>query len=589
MDMSAEAVTVSTTQLHNALSLAYERYGRMVFNVCLRTLGNSDAAEDATQAVFLLLVKKSPLLRLDERLGGWLMRTAELVARKGRQAEFRRARRDREAVVIQRSAANERDDAELWRTVRPKLDAAIASLPEKYRLPIVMAYLAGQPQAEVARTLGLNEGTLRWRLSYAVERLREKLGGEKRYSVAALGLLLRQFASESTPSDKLLPSILSVAHKLSIAGRQAALSTSVKTYMDGGTQAMFWINAKWIISTAAGIALLMATALWASEPPSVRPAIGATATPPASTSGSGADTDAQAARTTIEAFCGGLEHDDAASINRQFTKEGLARTASFLSLWASATTPGTKRGFRLLRIRNVEGKDKKFRAYIDLDPAKAETEAEKETVKAISAESDYVLALTLVKEGAAWKIDALDGPPQDPHDIAEISKFSPVRACEKYAAAQELYHRKDHTGNGVLKYATTVAMLHTATEASSGLGQQTGLLDAAFALAEVGGAVNAIPLHGYCFKILKGQGAAVRASFLEPKLDGKHSYLDQNGNMTAGYALVAFPATYDSQAQLTYMVSCHGVIYRKDLGADTRTIAESMTEFNPDETWTVEK
>jgi hypothetical protein len=60
-----------------------------------------------------------------------------------------------------------------------------------------------------------------------------------------------------------------------------------------------------------------------------------------------------------------------------------------------------------------------------------------------------------------------------------------------------------------------------------------------------------------------------------------------NGNMIAGFALVAFPAEYGNTGIMTFLVSHHGKVYQKDLGPRTAAIVRAMREFNPDKTWTV--
>jgi len=79
----------------------------------------------------------------------------------------------------------------LWRELRPKVDGAIAAVPDKYRTPLTLVYLAGRPQREVAAALRLNEGTLRWRLSHALGRMCERLGASRllrRRPAAATGI-----------------------------------------------------------------------------------------------------------------------------------------------------------------------------------------------------------------------------------------------------------------------------------------------------------------------------------------------------------------------------------------------------------------
>jgi hypothetical protein len=84
-----------------------------------------------------------------------------------------------------------------------------------------------------------------------------------------------------------------------------------------------------------------------------------------------------------------------------------------------------------------------------------------------------------------------------------------------------------------------------------------------------------VPFRGYYFHILARQG--------KNALGGEKSYL-VDGKMT-GFAFVAFPAVYRSSGVKTFLVSEDGVIYEKDLGKKTETIAISMHEFNPDSSW----
>jgi hypothetical protein len=84
------------------------------------------------------------------------------------------------------------------------------------------------------------------------------------------------------------------------------------------------------------------------------------------------------------------------------------------------------------------------------------------------------------------------------------------------------------------------------------------------------------PYRGYFFHVLTKQGAAAPG--------GAYDYVI-NGNMIAGFALVAFPAEYGKSGIMTFVVSHQGKVYEKDLGAGTRTAAEAMKVYNPDGTW----
>lgn len=85
--------------------------------------------------------------------------------------------------------------------------------------------------------------------------------------------------------------------------------------------------------------------------------------------------------------------------------------------------------------------------------------------------------------------------------------------------------------------------------------------------------------HGYYFRLLESQGPNAPG--------GAHDYL-VNNNMTDGFAVVAWPAEYGNSGVMTFLVSHHGVVYDRNLGRRTQTIAGSMTVFDPDDRWSIE-
>jgi Protein of unknown function (DUF2950) len=84
------------------------------------------------------------------------------------------------------------------------------------------------------------------------------------------------------------------------------------------------------------------------------------------------------------------------------------------------------------------------------------------------------------------------------------------------------------------------------------------------------------PFHGYYYRILTKQGPAVRGGARNYVVDGK---------LAGGFAFVAYPAEYRNSGVMTFVVNQSGVIYEKDLGAQTPEIASAMQEYNPDGTW----
>lgn len=87
---------------------------------------------------------------------------------------------------------------------------------------------------------------------------------------------------------------------------------------------------------------------------------------------------------------------------------------------------------------------------------------------------------------------------------------------------------------------------------------------------------KASPYHGYYYRMLTKQGAAAKG--------GARDYM-VNGQLTKGFAFVAYPSEYRNSGVVTFIVNQDGMVYEKDLGQDTEKVASSMTEYNPDNTW----
>jgi Protein of unknown function (DUF2950) len=82
--------------------------------------------------------------------------------------------------------------------------------------------------------------------------------------------------------------------------------------------------------------------------------------------------------------------------------------------------------------------------------------------------------------------------------------------------------------------------------------------------------------HGYYFRILTEQG---------PHAQGNARKYIVKGNMTGGFAFVAYPAEYRVSGVMTFIINQDGSILEKDLGPPTIEEAKAMTAFDPDETW----
>ena len=206
------------------------RYGPIVWGVCRRGLTNPADEEDAFQATFLVLVRRVHDVVHHPALGPWLHRVALHTVRNGRRLNRRRTARvgplttdvftpDRTPIV----------DARL------DVDTALARLPERLRVPVVLCHLQGLTRSEAAARLGCPEGTLSANLAEALRRLRQRLSQPDVPSVLAIAgaaMVPTGLASASTRAAI----IYSTSTKLA-----AGVSPTVVILTEGVLR-MFWLK-----------------------------------------------------------------------------------------------------------------------------------------------------------------------------------------------------------------------------------------------------------------------------------------------------------------------------------------------------------
>ena len=230
------------------------RHGPMVLAVCRRVLADAPEADDAFQAVFLVLARRAGAVGRPDRLGGWLHGVAVRCARRARSAAAgRRAKEHPMSDVAAPAAADP-----LWADARPVLDEEIGRLPEKLRAALVLCELEGLGRAEAADRLGVPEGTLSSRLARAKEALRSRLTRRGLApTLVGVGLILSQAgAAAAVP-----PALFDAA--VGLAGVPAAGAGGVSAAAAGLAQkeltAMF--VKKLVLAAAVGVGVLGAAGL----------------------------------------------------------------------------------------------------------------------------------------------------------------------------------------------------------------------------------------------------------------------------------------------------------------------------------------
>jgi hypothetical protein len=224
------------------------------------------------------------------------------------------------------------------------------------------------------------------------------------------------------------------------------------------------------------------------------------------------------------------------------------------------------------------GREKFLKAYEQMNTLQQES-AEKMTL--CVGKDNWPMPIPVMKKGSAWVFDIRKGKQEILNRRIGRNELRVIDVLHAYVDAQHEYATKDCRGGGKVEFAQRLISTEGSRDGlywESKVGEAESPLGPLVALAAKEGYANPDlqPFHGYYFKILKGQGKHADG--------GPYNYVVR-GKMILGFAIVAYPAEYANSGVMTFMVNQEGIIYQKNLGKNTRRIAEAMKIFNPDKTW----
>ena len=186
----------------------------------------------------------------------------------------------------------------------------------------------------------------------------------------------------------------------------------------------------------------------------------------------------------------------------------------------------------------------------------------------------------LVKADGKWAFDTVAGLEEVLDRRIGENELEAIDTSRNYIIAQALYFADDWDGDGVHEFAQ---LLRSPEGTKDGLYWPTssdGVESPAgeFVVEDKAVAAKDSPdgYYGYRYRVLTKQGENIAG--------GAYDYVI-NGNMIAGFALVATPARYGETGIKSFVVSHQGKIYQKDLGPESEAEAAKITEFNPDKSW----
>jgi len=176
----AELVSSVARGDEKALEELYERYSRPVFSMAYSILRDFPTAEDVTQEVFTSLWTRAG--RFDPERGvfrHWFLHLAhnrvidEL--RRRRRVALHRADREPEDPALNLKASASTADEAVTAVLFGAAAEALKTLPDEQRVAVVMAYLQGATQQEIANTIGVPLGTVKTRLRLGLMKLRQRM------------------------------------------------------------------------------------------------------------------------------------------------------------------------------------------------------------------------------------------------------------------------------------------------------------------------------------------------------------------------------------------------------------------------------
>lgn len=197
---------------------------------------------------------------------------------------------------------------------------------------------------------------------------------------------------------------------------------------------------------------------------------------------------------------------------------------------------------------------------------------------------NWPLPIPLVNNGGTWSFDTEAGKQEILFRRIGKNELTAMQVCHALVDAEKAYYAKPRGDDAVKQYAQRFV---------SNQGGHNGLywwgandepqspIGPLVANAGSDGSVQQrrtgpIPFHGYYYRLLTSQGTHAPG--------GAKNYV-VNGRMTRGFAFVAYPAEYRSSGVMTFIVNQDGIVYEKDLGAQTADIAQRLSAYDPDQTW----
>ena len=232
-----------------AFSELVDRYLPLVYGAALRLVGDTHAAQDVAQSVFIQLARKAWTIRNGHALPGWLYRATHHAAYAARRSEIRR--RERETAAMNLAEQNQPANT-IAEQIAPLLDDALAGLSRVEQDAVLLRYFQDKSFREVGATLGLNEEAARKRTDRALDKIR--LHFSRRGITATAALLGSALTSQAAT-----PPPVGFAAKVAASSFVQAVATT--SFVQAVLATYFMSTTAKVVTTVVIVALIAAIPL----------------------------------------------------------------------------------------------------------------------------------------------------------------------------------------------------------------------------------------------------------------------------------------------------------------------------------------
>ncbi len=199
----------------------------------------------------------------------------------------------------------------------------------------------------------------------------------------------------------------------------------------------------------------------------------------------------------------------------------------------------------------------------------------------IIGSEEWPFPFPLVREKRRWRFDTEAGIEELVNRRVGRNELDAVRNCHAAIDAQIEYASADRDGDEVLEYAQVIISTEGKKDGlywEAADGEEASPFGPFIADAKgyLEGRDPGDPFRGYFYKVITRQGTNAPG--------GRYDYII-NGNMIAGFGLIAFPADHGNSGVMTFMCNHQGKVYETDFGPDSDLIAAGIDEYNPDASW----